>query len=414
MKINVKYMTNNDCYNANRKITPKGVMIHSTASPGVMASEWFDRWNKSYKKGETNRQVCTHAFVDNKEAWQYLPWNHRGWHCGGDGNNTHIGIEICEPSGFKYSGSTMVGYDVNEQQEYFNAIWKNAIELTAQLCEEFNLDPEKEGVVLCHSEGHSKGIASNHADVMHWFPKHGKDMDDFRKAVKAVMNGEDIFPEDEENSSGNPYPVPTESLHRGDKGDNVRWLQTELNRYGYNLDVDGSFGAATLAAVKDYQKNNNLEVDGSVGPLTRQSLINKSNGNSNSNPYPVPTKTLKRGSKGEDVKWLQTALNHQSYNLDVDGSFGAATLAAVKDYQKKSGLEVDGSFGPASRASLIKDEEEYTSTDSKEEIVYVVQSGDTLTKIANKYNTTWKELAEYNNLKDPGLINVGQEIRIPN
>ena len=44
-------------------------------------------------------------------------------------------------------------------------------------------------MVICHSEGHKRGIASNHADVMHWFPKHGKSMDTFRKDVNAAMNG---------------------------------------------------------------------------------------------------------------------------------------------------------------------------------------------------------------------------------
>jgi len=72
MKLFTKYMTRNDCYTAGRKITPKGIMVHSTAVPGVMAAEWFSRWNKSYKAGEINRQVCVHAFVDDKEVWQYL------------------------------------------------------------------------------------------------------------------------------------------------------------------------------------------------------------------------------------------------------------------------------------------------------------------------------------------------------
>ena len=31
------------------------------------------------------------------------------------------------------------------------------------------------------------GIASNHADVGHWWPKHGKSMDDFRADVKTYM-----------------------------------------------------------------------------------------------------------------------------------------------------------------------------------------------------------------------------------
>ncbi len=183
--LKTKYMARNDCYTAGRKITPKGIMVHSTATPGIMAADWFSRWNKSYKAGEINRQVCVHAFVDDKEVYQYLPWDHRGWHGGGKANDTHIGFEICEPGGFSYSGGAMVGYDVKKNESYFRAAWKNAVGLCVYLCKEYDLT-EKD--IICHSEGFKKGIASNHSDVMHWFPKHGESMDTFRAAVRAELN----------------------------------------------------------------------------------------------------------------------------------------------------------------------------------------------------------------------------------
>jgi len=183
--LKTKYMTRNDCYIAGRKITPKGIMVHSTATPGVMAASWFSRWNKSYKAGEITRQVCVHAFLDDKEIWQYLPWNHRGWHAGGDANNTHVSFEICEPGGFSYSGgATMVGYDAKKYEAYFRDAWKNAVKLCVFFCREFGLTEKN---IICHSEGHKLGIASNHADVMHWFPKHGENMDTFRAAVKTAL-----------------------------------------------------------------------------------------------------------------------------------------------------------------------------------------------------------------------------------
>lgn len=186
MKLITKYMTNNDCYKAGRKIKPKGIMVHSTATPGIMAGDWFSRWNKSYKAGQINRQVCVHAFVDDKEVYQYLPWDHRGWHAGGKANDTHIGFEICEPGGFSYSGgSNMVGYDVSKHEAYFRKAWQNSVELCVMLCKKYGLT-EKD--VICHSEGHKKGIASNHSDVMHWFPKHGESMDSFRAAVRKALN----------------------------------------------------------------------------------------------------------------------------------------------------------------------------------------------------------------------------------
>ena len=186
MQIIQKFMTQNDCYQANQKIRPQGILVHSTATPGVMAFEWFEKWNKSYKNGETTRQVCVHAFLDDKDIYQYLPWDHRGWHAGGAANNTHIGFEICEPEGFSYShGANMVGYDIEKHQDYFRKVFDKAVELCVYLCKMFDLT---ENDIITHSEGYQLGIASNHADVMHWFPKHGESMDSFRVAVKKGLN----------------------------------------------------------------------------------------------------------------------------------------------------------------------------------------------------------------------------------
>ncbi|HBJ2621350.1 TPA: 5'-nucleotidase C-terminal domain-containing protein [Clostridium botulinum] len=49
----------------------------------------------------------------------------------------------------------------------------------------------------------------------------------------------------------------------------------------------------------------------------------------------------------------------------------------------------------------------------KTETVYTVIAGDNLTKIARRNNTTWQTLAQYNNLQNPDLIYVGDQIKIP-
>ena len=72
---------------------------------------------------------------------------------------------------------------------------------------------------------------------------------------------------------------------------------------------------------------------------------------------PTPTelgkRTLKKGSKGVDVKELQTGLIKMGYNLGkygADGDYGSKTYAAVRAFQKKYGLTVDGVFGAKSYA----------------------------------------------------------------
>lgn len=184
MNLTIKYMTKNDCYNAGRKIKPLGIMLHSTATPGVMKESWFELWNKSYKAGETDRQVCVHAFVDDTGVLQCLPWDHRGWHAGGSANDSYIGIEICEPLGFKYVNNIMTGYDAKAQEPYFRKVWSNAIELCVYLC---RLYGPTEQNIICHSEGYKLGVASNHADIEHWIVQHNETMDTFRAAVKAAL-----------------------------------------------------------------------------------------------------------------------------------------------------------------------------------------------------------------------------------
>ena len=64
--------------------------------------------------------------------------------------------------------------------------------------------------------------------------------------------------------------------------------------------------------------------------------------------------TLRKGSTGQDVRELQTALNGKGYTLSVDGIYGDKTAAAVRDYQQKNGLSmVDGIAGHETWGSLL-------------------------------------------------------------
>lgn len=70
----------------------------------------------------------------------------------------------------------------------------------------------------------------------------------------------------------------------------------------------------------------------------------------NVNPYPAPTRILKKGSRGDDVKWLQWELNSRNYPLNVDGIYGIKTEAAVKQFQMDK--FVDGIVGPITMDKL--------------------------------------------------------------
>lgn len=68
--------------------------------------------------------------------------------------------------------------------------------------------------------------------------------------------------------------------------------------------------------------------------------------------YELPKRVLKKGDSGNDVKWIQQALNNKGYNLVIDGVFGKSTEQAVKNFQEKT--FVDGIVGEATITKLIR------------------------------------------------------------
>lgn len=105
-------------------------------------------------------------------------------------------------------------------------------------------------------------------------------------------------------------------------------------------------------------------------------------------------------SKGESVKKGQI--------LGYMGSTGNSTGNHLHFGIKVNGSIVDPKPYLLGEKSLLKPADTKTS-----EIIHIVKKGETLSGIAKKYNTTYQKLAEYNNIKNPDLIHVGQEIKIP-
>lgn len=231
LKITRQMMTRNDCYKYSDDYNIKGIVVHSTATPGVKAATWYAAWNKSYEKGEIGTEVAVHAFLDDEGVYQYLPYEQQGWHVGGSANRTHIGFEICEPSGFYYSNNIITGYNVNAQQAYFDKIWKNSTTYCAYLCNEYDLSVDN---IISHKEANTLGLGSAHGDPDHWFILHGKTMNDFRSSVRALLNSrsgvtvsESIeVPEIDIQSSGSPFDGTVPEFDMFDVwGDNSRSLR---------------------------------------------------------------------------------------------------------------------------------------------------------------------------------------------
>ena len=97
---------------------------------------------------------------------------------------------MCEPGNIKYiQGSTFICSDTAAAQKVVKTTYDAAVELFAYLCNEFVLTPTEPGVIISHSEGHRRGVASGHADPEHLWTqlRTGYTMDGFRRDVKAAM-----------------------------------------------------------------------------------------------------------------------------------------------------------------------------------------------------------------------------------
>lgn len=284
------YQTKNLCYKAGRRITPSGIVVHSTGANNPNLKRYVgpddgilgvnkngNHWNKS------TATKCVHAFIGkvadgSLKIYQTLPWNYRCWGVGsgkkGSYNASHIQFEICE--------------DGLTNETYYREAFALAARLCAYLCQEYGIKPAN---VVGHYEAAAAGYASNHADPRNWQRKFGGSMDDFRAQVTALMNGEsitaDVITSGEKEDAPAKAPgsaqtttqaqggVEMPTIRKGMQGTGVRVLQRMLLANGCTLPrfgVDGDAGAETIAAVKAFQATHSLTVDGVAGPLTWAAL----------------------------------------------------------------------------------------------------------------------------------------------
>lgn len=291
MQLIENFLTLNPCYHANmanaddryttfQRRGPQGLVLHSVGCAQPSAQVFTKKWNSpSYDR------ACVHAFIDANSGavYQCLPWNFRAWHVGGSANNTHVGVEMCEPSAIKYTtGAKFTITDKDKAFKQCETAYKAAVELFAMLCKKYNLDPLEDGVILSHYECGKRGIGSRHVDPEHLWTGLGigYTMAGFRKDVKAAMSGVTVVPTTQPAAPvvEKTVTVKVRQLSRGMEGNDVKTLQAALIANGFSCGsagTDGDFGAGTEAALKKFQTKYSLGADGIAGNDTWGKLLGK-------------------------------------------------------------------------------------------------------------------------------------------
>lgn len=284
------YQTENPCYKAGKRITPTGIVVHSTGASNPNVKRYVgpddgilgrNRYNNHWNKPDATK--CVHAFIGKVDdgsvrIYQTLPWDYRCWGVGsgkkGSYNNSHIQFEICE--------------DDKTDEAYYREAFTHAARLCAYLCKRYGIKTEN---IVGHYEAHAAGYASNHGDPRNWQRKFGGSMDVFRAEVEALLAGDTIPdasvteqetqgtaqdtqkpPQETPNAQGG-VNMPT--IRKGDKGTAVKILQRMLIMRGCKLPrygCDGQCGGETVEAVEAFQTTHSLHPDGICGPLTWAAL----------------------------------------------------------------------------------------------------------------------------------------------
>lgn len=201
MVITQSMATRNPCYKTNKTIQVKGIMIEGVGCPQASAKVFAHNRDREDCEGR-----CSHAFIDANDGSviQILPWDHRGWHCGKhprtkkNANNTHIGIQLCEPAQIRYKKRNEIEL-AGDREKALAAVqraYKSAAELCAKLCKDFNLDPTKD--IVSRKEGYEAGLCSMQASPEFVWTAVGAtyEMDTFRADVQMEMAGiSDTFTE---------------------------------------------------------------------------------------------------------------------------------------------------------------------------------------------------------------------------
>lgn len=189
--LEIRHATNNGAYTCGRTIVPAGCVNHSVGCAQPAVEVFYNSMNKSSAGWGVNALLGDFHKGEGRILLTLL-WNSRPWGVGsgskGSWNNTKVQWEICEPAGHTYAGGTMIGYDVAKNQEYFDRMWKMVVAWNVYMVKKFGYQVSG---ISDHAESYRAGYGSNHGDVGHWWPKHGKSMDALRQEVQSILNSEE-------------------------------------------------------------------------------------------------------------------------------------------------------------------------------------------------------------------------------
>ena len=353
LKIRKDYLPRGDNNRPGYKMTPKGLLFHTTNNWDDGAG---DEMHAEYMES-TSRVVSWHDTVDKDSCTLHIPHNENAWHAGDGGkgyyNRNWIGMEIaCEA--------------VDRGQRLDKATYDNAVERAAQIVNEYNFGWDQ---LQPHNIVYGKNCP--HTTL---FSRNQFKRDVFARAAALKRGGVEKAPV-ASNGDGGTYEVQSgDTLSEiavkfnttvsklvqlnGIKDKNKIAVGQKIQLPNFIYTVERGDSLSKIAEMHDTDVDylvrlNDLEDPDKIYVGQRIKLQGtpvkkevkkapvKKNTGSAVRPYPGYSFKATMNDPGKnDIEAIQRALK-----VKVDGWYGPKTADAVREYQRRHGLKVDGIVG---------------------------------------------------------------------
>lgn len=260
------FMTNSTCYKKTNAMNVKGILWHSTntnnpylnnyvqpSSNDINYNLLINLLGKNIYNNDWNHisvQAGTNAWIGKAKdnsiiSVQTMPWTYKSWSCGsginGSCNNGWIQIEICE--------------DNLKNKTYFNQVYLEACELTAYLCQLYQINPEgivtyntiEVPTIICQKDSFDLGLGVEQNSLFNWLSYFNKTIDNVRTDVQKLIAGLDIVIEEPKKQK-----EKSKSLQIGDE------IQLKQQATYLNGKTIPNWILNTTLYIKDIRKDKNI------------------------------------------------------------------------------------------------------------------------------------------------------------
>jgi len=146
-------------------LTPRGIVIHSTACPGATAQNIRDSFNRP-----DSAKASAHYAVDWNGAIRMIPDSEMAWHAGPTANRQYLSVELCE----------------TDDPVKFDAAWRNLIDLVTYICRRYGWDT---GPIWSHRGISQAYHDTDHTDPIGYLASYGKTWDDLLADIESELKG---------------------------------------------------------------------------------------------------------------------------------------------------------------------------------------------------------------------------------